>query len=130
MDTARKSIFLSLQEIAGEEVGGKARGLARLLSMGLDVPNGFVVVNAEQGFEPVDLFVSYSAIGGGAVAVRSSALGEDAAGNSFAGQFETILNVKGEEALLAAVQACVASLQSERALAYQQQRQHAGEAFW
>ena len=38
--------------------------------------------------------------GGAAVAVRSSATAEDLAGASFAGQQETYLNVRGEEALL------------------------------
>ena len=51
-------------------------------------------------------------------AVRSSATVEDAAGMSFAGQFESILNVHGEEALLAAIKTCWLSLFSERALVY------------
>ncbi|MGA2279298.1 MAG: PEP/pyruvate-binding domain-containing protein [Verrucomicrobiota bacterium] len=51
-------------------------------------------------------------------AVRSSATVEDAAGMSFAGQFESILNVRGEDALLAAIKTCWLSLFSERALVY------------
>jgi pyruvate,water dikinase len=50
--------------------------------------------------------------------VRSSATVEDAAGMSFAGQFESILNVRGADALLAAIKACWRSLFSERALVY------------
>jgi pyruvate,water dikinase len=50
--------------------------------------------------------------------VRSSATVEDAAGMSFAGQFESILNVRGEAALLAAIKTCWLSLYSERALVY------------
>jgi pyruvate,water dikinase len=51
-------------------------------------------------------------------AVRSSATVEDAAGMSFAGQFESILNVRGADALLAAIKSCWQSLFSERALVY------------
>ncbi len=55
---------------------------------------------------------------GGAVAVRSSATAEDLEGASFAGQQDTFLNVRGPDALLAAVRECWASLWTERALAY------------
>ncbi|MGO8697207.1 MAG: PEP/pyruvate-binding domain-containing protein [Limisphaerales bacterium] len=51
-------------------------------------------------------------------AVRSSATVEDAAGMSFAGQFESILNVCGADALLEAIKTCWLSLFSERALVY------------
>ena len=44
------------------------------------------------------------------MAVRSSLVGEDASAASFAGQFGTHLQVDGEEALLAAIRACWASL--------------------
>jgi pyruvate,water dikinase len=52
------------------------------------------------------------------LAVRSSATVEDEAGMSFAGQFESSLNVRGEEALLAAIKSCWLSLFSGRALVY------------
>ena len=52
-------------------------------------------------------------------AVRSSATVEDAAEHSFAGQFESFLNVRGKDALLAAIKECWRSLFSARALAYQ-----------
>ncbi len=47
---------------------------------------------------------------GGPVAVRSSAVGEDAHAASFAGQFTTLLQIDGEAKLLSAVRACWASL--------------------
>lgn len=56
---------------------------------------------------------------GGPVAVRSSLVGEDASATSYAGQFSTVLNVEGEEALLAAVRTCWASAFSTNASAYQ-----------
>jgi pyruvate,water dikinase len=52
------------------------------------------------------------------VVVRSSALVEDGEEVSFAGQYESILNVSDEEELLAAVRRCWASLWSPGALSY------------
>jgi pyruvate,water dikinase len=55
-----------------------------------------------------------------AVAVRSSATAEDLPEASFAGQQETYLNVRGEDALLDAVRACFASLYTDRAISYRE----------
>ncbi len=52
------------------------------------------------------------------VAVRSSATAEDLPGASFAGQQESFLNIRGEEALLEAIQKCYASLFTDRAIVY------------
>ena len=52
------------------------------------------------------------------VAVRSSATAEDLPGASFAGQQDTYLNIRGKEALLAAVKRCFASLFTARAISY------------
>ncbi len=52
------------------------------------------------------------------VAVRSSANAEDLPGLSFAGQQETYLNVKGAEAVVAAVKKCWASLWTAQAISY------------
>lgn len=52
------------------------------------------------------------------VAVRSSATAEDLPDASFAGQQETYLNIKGEKELLLAVKKCIASLFTDRAIAY------------
>ncbi|MBN9316727.1 MAG: phosphoenolpyruvate synthase [Devosia sp.] len=52
------------------------------------------------------------------VAVRSSATAEDLPDASFAGQQETFLNIKGEDALLAACRRCYASLFTDRAISY------------
>ncbi|KXK08464.1 MAG: Phosphoenolpyruvate synthase [Microgenomates bacterium OLB22] len=56
------------------------------------------------------------------VAVRSSATAEDLPDASFAGQQETYLNIQGADALVKAVQACWASLFTDRAIYYRQQK--------
>ncbi|MCU0852143.1 MAG: phosphoenolpyruvate synthase [Thermoplasmata archaeon] len=64
------------------------------------------------------------------VAIRSSATSEDLDGASFAGQHETILNVRGEAAVLKAMKHCFASLFTDRAIAYRAHKgfQHIGNA--
>lgn len=109
---------IPLEAVSDEAVGGKAEGLARLLAHGFDVPSGFVVLGASPGRLPDDLDEHYAQIGAGKVAVRSSAVGEDSGSASFAGQYETVLNVEGTEALHAAIEDCLRSLQNARALAY------------
>ena len=56
------------------------------------------------------------------LAVRSSAIGEDGGGSSFAGQHETILGVRGSDEVTEAVLACWRSAGSDRALAYRRER--------
>jgi len=56
------------------------------------------------------------------VAVRSSATAEDLPDASFAGQQETFLNITGEEQLLEAVRKCFASLFTDRAISYRQEK--------
>jgi phosphoenolpyruvate synthase/pyruvate phosphate dikinase len=52
------------------------------------------------------------------VAVRSSALGEDSAEATFAGQQETILWVRGADHVIEAIRTCWASLYSAEAISY------------
>ena len=61
---------------------------------------------------------AYREMGGGLVAVRSSATAEDLPEASFAGQQRTFLNVEGEDNVVAAVQGCWASLFEPRAIFY------------
>ena len=65
-----------------------------------------------------EIDAAYTALGSGAVAVRSSATAEDLPGAAFAGQQDTFLNVVGEEAVAKAVADCWASLWTDRAIAY------------
>ncbi|MGE5654403.1 MAG: PEP/pyruvate-binding domain-containing protein, partial [Bacillota bacterium] len=65
---------------------------------------------------------AYQELGGGAVAVRSSATAEDLPDASFAGQQESFLNIEGVDALMAAVKSCWASLWNARAVTYRSQQ--------
>ncbi|HSI69911.1 MAG TPA: phosphoenolpyruvate synthase [Gillisia sp.] len=56
------------------------------------------------------------------VAVRSSATAEDLPEASFAGQHDSFLNISGEEALLRAVKNCFASLYTNRAIKYREDK--------
>ncbi|WP_141013043.1 PEP/pyruvate-binding domain-containing protein [Nocardioides sambongensis] len=113
------AVALDLEEIEDASVGGKAFGLARLVAMGLPVPPAFVIRDAGVGDYPADLDDRHRALGAHAVAVRSSAQGEDGAEASFAGQYETVLNVSGADELRRAIDLCVASASTERARSYQ-----------
>ena len=53
-----------------------------------------------------------------AVAIRSSAVAEDGAVNSFAGQYQTLLNVVGVDAVVAAIVECVKAAYQPHAAAY------------
>ncbi len=56
------------------------------------------------------------------VAVRSSGVAEDLPSASFAGQFETFLNIKGGDNLLKALKKCLASTFNDRVIAYRQEK--------
>jgi phosphohistidine swiveling domain-containing protein len=58
----------------------------------------------------------------GAWIVRSSAVGEDSEANSFAGQLDSVLNVRSADELAHALRSCWASYWSARALFYQHAR--------
>jgi pyruvate,water dikinase len=68
--------------------------------------------------EIIEAYRTLAAEGDPGVAVRSSATAEDLPDASFAGQQESFLNVRGERAVLAAYQACLASLFTDRAISY------------
>ncbi|MEU6548864.1 phosphoenolpyruvate synthase [Streptomyces sp. NPDC046915] len=62
--------------------------------------------------------LAYRRAGGGAVAVRSSGAEEDGVRHSFAGQFDSFLNVRGLDEVVSHVRRCWASGFSERSLCY------------
>ena len=79
------------------------------------------------GTLPADVLEALDAAGGelpaqARLAVRSSAVGEDGAAASFAGQFDSVLHVDSVEALRRAVRVCWASYWSERSLCYRAAR--------
>jgi pyruvate, water dikinase len=137
--------------------GGKSAGLGELIAGGIPVPPGFALsadayrrVLEEAGLRPdaaseailsalgerpvpdpvrEEVVAAYEALGDDPpVAVRSSAIGEDSAEATFAGQQETYLWVRGADALCEAVRDCWASLHGERATSYRERLGPAGEA--
>lgn len=111
-----------------ELVGGKAHGLGLLLERGFRVPDGFVVPAdvGLSGAPPDDFEEAIARLTarrpGARFAVRSSAAAEDSQSTSWAGQFETVLEVPPER-VWEAVATCRASVSSERALSYAQAHQ-------
>jgi pyruvate,water dikinase len=122
---------VSLAEDAGLDparvralLGSKAANLARLAAAGFPVPAGVVVTPAaaadwDQAFAQLRSAVAELDGRGQRFAVRSSATAEDLAGASFAGQYETVLDVGGDE-LPEAVRHVVESAASARVSAYRQ----------
>ena len=113
--------------------GGKAASLSRLAAS-RHVPHGFVVALAgpslDRGLRRA-VAAAYRRLGAVAgvadppVAVRSSAIDEDGAGASFAGQHDTYLGVSGVDQVWWAIARCASSFAGDRALAY---RRRAGLA--
>jgi phosphoenolpyruvate synthase/pyruvate phosphate dikinase len=114
-------------------VGGKAANLSRLARMYHRVPDGFSLpVTVMDEAHPHDLQNEISAaisdlmachsLPDFIAAVRSSAVDEDGATASFAGQHETYLNIVGADAIIEAVTRCWESARSERALEYRRQQ--------
>ncbi|UJG43170.1 MAG: hypothetical protein K9W46_12450 [Candidatus Heimdallarchaeum endolithica] len=110
--------ILPLSNINNEEVGGKAKGLNKLLKCGLNVPEGFVILPGEKLEKIDEIKHYYSKLGNGKVAIRSSAVGEDSEDFSHAGQYKTFLNVEGIENVHKAVINCIESASSTQVEKY------------
>ena len=120
-----------------QRVGGKAENLWKLSELGVRVPAFYVVTTAAYAAAraataasgiPADVGAAVRTAAASVfsddpfLAVRSSAVGEDAAGESFAGIHESFLYVRGEQAVLDAIERVWASASAERALAYRRSR--------
>jgi len=114
-------------------VGGKVANLSRLARMVHRVPDGFSLpVTVMDAAHPFDLrdeitcaisdLMACHGLNEFVAAVRSSAVDEDGVTASFAGQYETYLNIVGADAILQAVTRCWESAHSERALEYRRQQ--------
>jgi len=114
-------------------VGGKAANLSRLARMYHRVPDGFSLpVTVMDDAHPLELRNEITAaisdlmachrLDDFIAAVRSSAVDEDGATASFAGQHETYLNIVGADEIIKAITRCWESARSERALEYRRKQ--------
>ena len=85
----------------------------------LEIREWIAVLDLPRGLEAEMAAAHAVRIGGDAyVAVRSSAAGEDAAGESFAGLHDSFLFIRGKDRLLDSIRKVWASAWNERALSY------------
>jgi pyruvate,water dikinase len=106
----------------------KKRILSRLTKLPFDEPaasqeasadiRAWFLVEKTDAEWPTSIRRAYADLGGGPVAVRSSATAEDLPDMSFAGQQETYLNIVGEQMLFEAIVNCWSSLWTARAISY------------
>lgn len=102
-----------------EQIGGKAAGLGRLLAAECRVPPFFVIpADCDTTEERDAIAEALDRLGPGPFAVRSSAVAEDGAQASFAGQLETVLGPANLEEVIAAIDVCRASGDTESLRAY------------
>jgi phosphoenolpyruvate synthase/pyruvate phosphate dikinase len=108
-------------------IGGKARGLADLLRLGLPVPPAVVLTTeaherfrAQGAIADSDRAALAAAVEqlGAPLAVRSSAADEDTAERSAAGQYDSVMGLEDLDAVTAAVEHCWRQAEEGRALAY------------
>ena len=104
------------------EVGGKAASLGELLAAGVRVPDGVVLTAGAADMTADDrrslLRAGSADLGVGPFAVRSSGISEDGAEHSYAGIYESVLDVSADE-LPAATDRTLASAHAARAAAYE-----------
>ena len=117
------NIDQQIQEILS---GLDTRDTANLQQRGSAVRHAIMAAPLPQDLQH-SIIAAYRELSRGAdkpmdVAVRSSATAEDLPNASFAGQQETYLNVQGDAALLESCKRCFASLFTDRAISYRQDK--------
>ena len=118
---------VSFAEAAGLDaavLGSKAANLVRLAAAGFPVPPGFVVTARAQGqWTQVGprILAAAAQVGGQRFAVRSSAAAEDLAEASFAGQYDSVLDVPADR-LVEAIRQVFGSASAARVAAYAKAR--------
>ena len=110
----------SLDSTTNTRFGGKGAALARLGAMGFEVPPWFAAP-PDAEWSDADLSAALEKIGPGPYAVRSSGAMEDGGGHSFAGQFQSFLDLAAADVpeKIAAVRA---SAESESIRSYCHER--------
>jgi len=153
VDVAAGAYLVDLYDLAGGDrtrAGQKAATLGELHRAGFPVPEGVVLtVEAFEAFLTIHGFAGDSTpadiesaplpaeveralratadrFDGVPLAVRSSSVAEDLPGASFAGQYETVLDVRGPDAVVNAVRHCWASAFSYRVAVYRATRGDGG----
>jgi rifampicin phosphotransferase len=111
----------TVRSVDGPAVGGKAAGLGELIAAGARVPDGVVLPVGIGNLSPEQRAALASAavaeLGAGPFAVRSSGVSEDAPDHSYAGMYETVLDVAAD-GVADAVERCLASSADERVSSY------------
>jgi pyruvate,water dikinase len=111
------------QHAGPNEIGGKGFRLCRLAQAGFPVPPGFcVTVDGIQSLSLDEIRTALARLDAKAVAVRSSAVEEDAIRASFAGVYATCLNVRTPEDVERALRDIHQSAFTPAALAYRQRQ--------
>ena len=122
--------FAELKPEYQPQAGGKGAALARMYQRGYPVPDGFVILPAAfdgdelkpEAWNQAQTHLAQLRKGraDAAFAVRSSAGSEDSAGASFAGEFESVLDVRADEDVRQAIGAVRRSRNTARVQAYSQ----------
>jgi pyruvate,water dikinase len=116
----------SYSDITNETIGfagGKGASLCKMYNSGIAVPNGFVILatafenNKLKKEAHSDIGKCLEMLPDSTFAVRSSALSEDSARTSFAGEFESVLDVARAD-VFSAIEKVAVSAKSERVMEY------------